>query len=436
SPPRGRPVSVHPDRGAWVVRWRHEGRQRSRRFDSEREAIAFEEGLSGGSGKPRSSTPYVYPYETSAGIRWRYSYRDSRGRASSKRGFATERAAARDRERTMAQIRDRGLYVSRLTFGEFFPEWLRRRRPYVAAGTWTDYEIHGRKRLLPHFGDRRLTAITTFEVRDWLLELHESGDWAPKTLNNALGVLVAALNGAAADRLIALNPAAGVERLPLGHIERDWLRLHEIGPYLGACTPVYRPLAELLIGSGTRISEALALRWDDVDFERRVLRVYRSDKREGEGSTKGKRFRSVQVGPGLLETLRDLRARQAEAEPGDLTRARVFTMPVRTRKRERGRWRSKQGLAPMDRNTVSTSWHKQALADAGLRDMPLHALRHTAAAAWLLTGHPLIYVQRQLGHASIKTTESFYGHLEESFLKSAPAATEAAIREAARTTSL
>jgi Phage integrase family len=71
----------------------------------------------------------------------------------------------------------------------------------------------------------------------------------------------------------------------------------------------------------------------------------------------------------------------------------------------------------MDRNTVSTSWHKQALADAGLRDMPLHALRHTAAAACLLTGHPLIYVQRQLGHASIKTTEAYYGHLEESFLK-------------------
>ena len=47
-------------------------------------------------------------------------------------------------------------------------------------------------------------------------------------------------------------------------------------------------------------------------------------------------------------------------------------------------------------------------------------------------GHPLIYVQRQLGHASITTTESFYGHLEESFLKSAPAATEAAIRDAAR----
>jgi hypothetical protein len=65
-------VSVHPDRGAWVVRWRENRRQRSRRFQTEAEAVASEEGISGGAARPRSSTPNVYPYETSAGNRWRY----------------------------------------------------------------------------------------------------------------------------------------------------------------------------------------------------------------------------------------------------------------------------------------------------------------------------------------------------------------------------
>jgi hypothetical protein len=46
-------------------------------------------------------------------------------------------------------------------------------------------------------------------------------------------------------------------------------------------------------------------------------------------------------------------------------------------------------------------------------------LRHTAAASWLAAGLPLIYVQRQLGHASITTTQQVYGHLEESFLRGA-----------------
>jgi hypothetical protein len=112
--------------------------------------------------------------------------------------------------------------------------------------------------------------------------------------------------------------------------------------------------------------------------------VYRSAKREGEGSTKSKRFRAVQVGPGLLDTMRDLRARSAEAHAADLTRAALFTMPVRVRKAERGRWGSREHFAAIDRNTVSRDWHKQALGKADLRDMPLHALRHTAAASWLL----------------------------------------------------
>jgi integrase len=64
--------------------------------------------------------------------------------------------------------------------------------------------------------------------------------------------------------------------------------------------------------------------------------------------------------------------------------------------------------------------------------MPLHALRHTAAAAWLTTGHPLIFVQRQLGHRSITTTEEHYAHLEASFLASAAADTETAIAAARR----
>jgi integrase len=66
-----------------------------------------------------------------------------------------------------------------------------------------------------------------------------------------------------------------------------------------------------------------------------------------------------------------------------------------------------------------------------MRDMPLHSLRHTAAAAWLATGHPLIFVQRQLGHRSITTTEAHYGHLETSFVEGAAARTEQVIAAAA-----
>jgi integrase len=71
-----------------------------------------------------------------------------------------------------------------------------------------------------------------------------------------------------------------------------------------------------------------------------------------------------------------------------------------------------------------------ALADAELRDMPLHSLRHTAAAAWLAAGNSLMYVQRQLGHSDIATTERYYGHLERHVLAAGAVATEEAIARA------
>lgn len=92
--------------------------------------------------------------------------------------------------------------------------------------------------------------------------------------------------------MIASNAAASTPgsreriKLPAEHREMDYLRLDEIPVYLDACSATYRPLAEVLIARGTRISEALALTWKDVDFESRSIRVLRSRKRRGEGSTK------------------------------------------------------------------------------------------------------------------------------------------------------
>ncbi len=55
-------------------------------------------------------------------------------------------------------------------------------------GTLQDYVTHGRKRLLPWFGELPIAAIDEDRVRDWLdqmLELVAAGELSPKTVNNA-----------------------------------------------------------------------------------------------------------------------------------------------------------------------------------------------------------------------------------------------------------
>jgi integrase len=423
-------------RGKWEVRWRDAtGRQRSRRFGSEEVADEFDKsihdhelverrreskhGRSGG----------VYPYETASGTKWRYVARRSDGSLTSKRGFTSE-TAARTARRRITEKRERGEIVhTKETFGSFFPRWLKRRKPYLSEGTWKAYERDGRLRLLPALEPIPLGRLDVDHVRDLVDELAESmeaGEIAPKTINNTLGTLVVALNEAVkVDRLMASNPALEVQRLPPADIERDYLRLHEIPVYLDSCSDLYRPLAETLIAAGPRISETLALRKMDLELseEGGVIVVH---------STKSKKFRAVEVGRGLVKVLSRQLDCRAEMPGGDAPDALIFVMPVRTRKQELGRWEGNGDGEAMSRTTVSRDWHKAALQDAALRDMPLHALRHTAAAAWLAGGNSLKYVKDQLGHADITTTERYYGHLERSVRAAGPAATEAAIARAVR----
>ncbi len=245
------------------------------------------------------------------------------------------------------------------TFGSWWDGWLGHRKPYLEPNAWRAYEVDGRKRLVPAFGDVRLDKLSVEQVRTWMDEqgeVTEAGEIAAKTVNNTLGTLVVCLNAAVRDRVIASNPALGIERLPPAHIEHDYLRLHEIPCYLDACLGVYRPLAEVLVRAGLRISEAIALQIADLELERTggFIVVYRSHKKASlrkttNGSTKGDRFRAVEIGPGLSRTLQDQLARRAEMAAGDQKRAPVFAMPVRDRKTDRGRWASTGDPEPMMR---------------------------------------------------------------------------------------
>jgi integrase len=436
-------------KGAWEVRWRDStGRQRSRRFKTEEAASEFDESLQDQVKAARGKARYgasggVYPYKTTSGTRWRYVVRRSDGSQTTKRGFTSEKAARDARRRIVEQVERGEIRHTNHTFGTWWDVWLAGRKPYLEANAWRAYDVDGRKRLLPEFGEVPLPRLDTARIRSWMETCAETvaeEEIAPKTINNALGTLVVCLNAAVKEGILGRNPAAGVERLPAAHIERDYLRLHEIPLYLDSCLDAYRPLAELLIGAGPRISEAIALQINDLELEKTggLIVVYRSRKRLAGsrtvlGSTKSDRFRSVEIGPKLSRVLQDHLAHRATMPDGDKPNAPVFVMPTRVRKRDRGRWASAGAPEPLDRNTVSSYWHKEALEDAGLRDLTLHALRHTAAASWLAAGNSLVYVQRQLGHADIATTERYYGHLERHVLASGAIATEEAIARAAET---
>jgi hypothetical protein len=132
----------------------------------------------------------VYPYTVASG-QARYYAKLASG--ATKRGFTSARAASRFKK--SADSAPAQPKQTRDSFAALWPGFLRVRRPYLVPGTYDDYARHGRLRLIPRFGPDKVAAITKADVQDWLADLDEAEELAPKTINNALRVLQAFFTG-------------------------------------------------------------------------------------------------------------------------------------------------------------------------------------------------------------------------------------------------
>jgi len=65
-------------------------------------------------------------------------------------------------------------------------------------------------------------------------------------------------------------------RAPYERPTMHYLNREDALAYLEACEDWYRPLAEVLLGAGLRIGEAIALEWRDVDWDGSALEISRS----------------------------------------------------------------------------------------------------------------------------------------------------------------
>src|SRR5207244_3257218 len=111
-------------------------------------------------------------------------------------------------------------------------------------------------------------------------------------INNQVTLLALILGHAVADGLIPRNPAASRDRrrpfkLKVPHREQDYLRPQEVPAYLAGCSAFWRPRALTLLLTGCRMSELVALEWQDVDWAGGAIVFHRALKRDGVGSTKG-----------------------------------------------------------------------------------------------------------------------------------------------------
>jgi integrase len=239
---------------------------------------------------------------------------------------------------------------------------------------------------------------------------------AAGTIHYHHAVIHKALKTAMKWGLVNRNVADGVDVPRIEQKEMQVWDEDEVNRFIEAAKPSrYYALFHAVLFTGMRRSEALALRWQDVDFIFSQLYINRSLHHLKDGSyvfsqpKSARSRRTIALSPDAIQVLREHREHQEklrEALGKPLTdKDLVFC-------NEEGKpWRP---------NTITRAWNTQA-KKAGVPVIRLHDARHTHASLMLKAGiHPKI-VQERLGHSSIQMTLDIYSHVAPGIQQAAAA---------------
>lgn len=322
----------------------------------------------------------------------RVTFFDDNGKRREKWKRADSRSDAKELIKGMIRdLDDHGADVfdrERITFAELAEHY---KKTYLIPPQYVDgRKIAGRRNwkgfcqilevLTKHFGKNRLGSIAYFDIEHFRnLRLNtktkRGSQRSITTVNREMALLRRVLNVAVRNSWLLRNPFNFGESLihPGDEKARERIiTMQEEERLLAACSgrrAHIRPILIAALDTGMRIGEILKLTWEDVDFDSQIIIVRAFN-------TKTMRTRYVATTPRLFAALKNIYI-ESTKEPTAL----VF------------------GIT----DTIKTAFNT-ARKLAGLPDVRIHDLRHTAATR-LVQGHlSLSEVGRILGHTQANTT--------------------------------
>lgn len=344
----------------------------------------------------------IYYREGADGRRaYEITYTDSEGRRRWQRVHGGLTDAEAELEETRRRLR-RGERVAptRATFAEVTEAWITS-QSHLRPATRERYQWALKRHLLPRFGRLRVAQLTTDHVAVLIADMREAG-YRAWTIRGVLTPLGRVFAHAARRGLVAENPVSRLERGERPPAERREMRVldrGEISALLEGSDERYRPLLATAVFTGLRIGELLGLTWHNLDFDEGLLRVRKQLDRDGQRvePKTPHAVRDVILMPALGRLLREHRLRCRYSGAADL----IFA--------------SAEGTG-LDRRNAVRRGLERAVSRGGLQGedrmkLRFHDLRHTFASLLVAQGHNVVFVSRQLGHASSNITLGVYAHL-------------------------
>ncbi|MGO9057358.1 MAG: tyrosine recombinase XerC [Candidatus Binataceae bacterium] len=335
------------------------------------------------------------------------------GRRKRKHFYGSTAADVREHLLKARTDHSHGLPVApeRQTVGEFLDRWLAESvKPSVRPLTYQQYSAYIRLYITPALGKVQLAKLNPQQVQQLSNALLKRG-LSSRTVQLALVILRHALSQAVKWNLAARNVAKLVDTPKVERTEIKPFSPEQAREFVAAVRG--KPWSAAYITAlvlGLREGELLGLRWVDVDLEARSLRIVQTVQRTKAGrifarpKTERSR-RTLALSESLVAVLRGHKARQAEqrlAAGSDWQdMGLVFTSRIGT---------------PIEVSNLHRNF-KGILREAGLPNIRLHDLRHSAASLLLAQGVHARAIMEQLGHSRISVTMDTYAHIMPAMMR-------------------
>lgn len=295
------------------------------------------------------------------------------------------------------------------TFHEFAEGWFAAGMSEWSERTIADYRWALELHLLPFFKDYRLTEITIEAVDRYRTSKQREAKLAPAQINKTIKRLSQILALAEEYDLVRRNVARGKKRKAKETaVRKTWVEPEQVMTLIEMSKPFIRPVVAVLLGTGLRPGELVALDWGDVSLGTGTITV-------GKAKTDTGSYREIDLPAGVVDILgrwwgesEQLRAQWKHEHGGE--------EPVFLTRVEGGRYSGqlrRQTEANVSRR-LKTSIKRANAKLTGLGIEPIsdkvtpYSCRRTYASVRAALGDDPLYVSEQMGHKDVRFTLNVY----------------------------
>lgn len=335
-------------------------------------------------------------------------YVDSNGQSKrvkqfiGKQGQMSERAARREHARIMEDVNRRRGSLAPAYRGQSFAEvtelWRRAIAPNLSPSTVRQRESYLRAHVVPKFAGFAVQSLGVHELQQFATDLRKS--LSRKTVVNILGAVFAILDYAG--RCGIRVPQVRFKDLELGsdtgNVDVPFFTRDQATRIVAKAKEPYKTIFTLTWNTGMRAGEILALSPNDLDFERKTIRVNKSSDDKTREIRQPKTRKSVATLPMSLALESSLRNYLDHHWQENLA---GLLFPNR------------EGTRPRKRESVVEYGLKPILRKLGIpeKNTGFHAFRHGLATELAEASVPITVLQQQMRHADVKTTLRVYAHV-------------------------